>query len=276
MNIKHYEVNTPKRPKIEGWRQAWYGCYRMKEATEHEIEITKQERTQEVNCLLSIVDDISKRDKTHINLIELGAGWGETCLALAGIVNFKLIPHNIKTYNYLAVEAEPHYCWLIREHFRVNKLPINLLNAAISDKVGYTRFNLRTTPNNEFGQGITFGNFAGSKLKTLALASYHLLKKKTVKVKTVTLDSIIDKHIDIIQCDVQGVEDRVIKGTMKSIEQGNIDYWLIGTHHKNLNVKCEYLLHPWYECIVDTLPSKEKQLGLCQDGLQLFRRRGLE
>ena len=272
MDIKHYKVNTPKRPNIEDWRQAWYGYYRFKEV-EHEIEITKQERVQEVNCLLSVIDDISKRGKTHINLIELGAGWGETCLALAGVIDFKLIPHNIKTYNYLAVEAEPHYAWLVREHFRVNQLPINLLEVAISNKVGWARFNQYTSTNNSFGEGITFGNFAGSRLKTLALASYHLMKYKTVKVKTFTVDSIVKDHIDIIQCDVQGVEDRVIKGAMKSIIKGNIDYWLIGTHHKNLNEKCEYLLHPFYECVVDILPDKEKQLGLCQDGLQLFKRR---
>jgi FkbM family methyltransferase len=274
MDIKHYKVNTPKRPDIEDWRQAWHGYYRYKE-TEHEIEITKQERTQEVNCLLSIIDDISNRGERHINLIELGAGWGETCLALAGVIDFKLIEHNIKTYNYLAVEAEPYYAWLVKEHFRVNKLPINLLKAAISDKIGWCKFNLRTTLNNEFGQGITFGNFAGSKLKTLALAGYHLLNKKTIKVKTVTIDSIVKEHIDIIQCDVQGVEDKVIWGALSSIIKGNIDYWLIGTHSKQLNIKCEQLLRPWYECIVDILPSKEKQLGLCQDGLQLFRRREL-
>lgn len=274
MDIKHYKVNAPKRLEIPNWRQAWHGYYRFKEV-EHEIEITKQERTNEVDCLLSIVNDISKKGKTHINLIELGAGWGETCLALAGVVDFKLTPHNIKTYDYLAVEAEPHYAWLVREHFRVNKLPMNLLEAAISDKVGWCKFNLRTTPNNEFGQGITFGNFAGSRLKTLALAGYHLLKRKTMKIRTTTLDKIIDKHVDMIQCDVQGVEDRVIKGAMNSIKQGKIDYWLIGTHSEKLNRECKELLIPYYYCVLNTLPSKEKQLGLCQDGLQLFKRRGL-
>ena len=62
---------------------------------------------------------------------------------------------------------------------------------------------------------------------------------------------------------------------MESIKQGKIDYWLIGTHHKKLNEKCRKLLEPYYDCVVDVMPSKEKMMGLCQDGTQLFRRKRL-
>jgi len=325
MNIKHFEITPPKRKVSKGWRQAWYGYHRLIEATRHEIKATSQERTLEVDCLLSIVEDISKRGKRHINLIELGAGWGETCMALAGIVNFKLIPHNIEGYSCLAVEAEPYYYELTKDHLRINGLrESKTLHAAISDKVGYCRFNQFTSPSSYYGQGMTFGgNFGGSKLKTVALAIYHLLIEKTVKVPMTTVDYLIDKHfsqqigkvstvfkeayihnskvfnqckrqqvvstvqevqnailnpqfhIDIIQCDVQGVEDKVIKGAMESIKQGKIDYWLIGTHHKKLNEKCRKLLEPYYDCVVDVMPSKEKMMGLCQDGTQLFRRKRL-
>jgi len=326
MEIKHYAIKKPERiiSEFNGWKQAWYGYYRLEETTKHELEATSQERTLEVDCLLSIVEDISKRGKRHINLIELGAGWGETCMALAGIVDFKLMPHNIEGYSCLAVEAEPYYCELIERHFATNDLPIKVFRAAVSDRVGYCRFNQFTSPSSYYGQGMTFGgNFGGSKLKTVALAIYHLLIEKTVKVPMTTVDYLIDKHfsqqigkvstvfkeayihnskvfnqckrqqvvstvqevqnailnpqfhIDIIQCDVQGVEDKVIKGAMESIKQGKIDYWLIGTHHKKLNEKCRKLLEPYYDCVVDVMPSKEKMMGLCQDGTQLFRRKRL-
>ncbi len=281
MDVKHYEIAKPKRlaPEINGWKQAWHGYYRLEEATRHELEATSQERTLEVDCLLSVIDDISKRGKQHINLIELGAGWGETCMALAGIVDFKLIPHNIKSYSYLAVEAEPYYCELIEKHFVTNDLPIKILCAAISDKMGLCRFNRFTSSDSYFGQGMTFGgNFGGSKFKTMVLAGYHLLRGKTVKAPMVTVDSLFVeyfRHVDIIQCDVQGVEDKVIRGAMESIRQGRIDYWLIGTHHKKLNEKCRRMLEAWYDCMVDVMPSKEKRMGLNQDGTQLFRRKGL-
>jgi hypothetical protein len=326
MKVKHYKITKPKRliSEMNGWKQAWHGYYRLEEATRHELEVTSQERTLEVDCLLSIVEDISKRRKQHINLIELGAGWGENCMALAGIVDFKLILHNIKSYSYLAVEAEPYYYELIEKHFVMNDLPIKILHAAVSDKMGSCRYNRFTSPNSYYGQGMTFnGNFSGSKLKTMALAGYYLLMGKTVKVPMITVDRLLSKYstqfkkraseilrekhmrnnevsnlpsrdrvlfaiqemqeellnhkakVDIIQCDVQGVEDKVIKGAMESIRQGRIDYWLIGTHHKKLNEKCRRMLEPYYDCVVDVMPSKEKRLGLNQDGTQLFRRKGL-
>lgn len=280
MDVKHYKIVKPKRliPEINGWKQAWYGYYRLEEVTRHELEATSHERTLEVDCLLSIVADISKRGKQHINLIELGAGWGETCMALAGVVDFKLIPHKIKSYSYLAVEAEPYYYHLVKNHFVTNDLPLESLRVAVSDKEGSCRFNRFTSPDSYFGQGITLGNFGGSKLKTIVLAIYHLLKGKTTKVITETVDSLLMKypaHVDIMQCDVQGVEDKVIKGAMESIKQGKIDYWLIGTHSKGLNIKCRQMLEPYYDCVVDVMPSKEKRLGLCQDGTQLYRRKGL-
>lgn len=281
MDIKHYEIVKPKRiaPEINGWGQAWYGYYRLEEATRHEIESTSQERPLEVDCLLSIVEDINSRGQQYINLIELGSGWGETCMALAGIIDFKLIPHSIKSYSYLAVEAEPYYCQLIEKHFVVNDLPIKILRAAISDKIGLCRFNQFTSPDTFYGQGMTFaGNVGGSKLKTMVLAGYHILKGKTVKVPMITVDSLLNNyrpHVDIIQCDVQGVEDKVIKGAMESIGQGKIDYWLIGTHHKKLNEKCRQMLEPYCDCVVDVVPSNEKRMGLNQDGTQLYRRRGL-
>jgi hypothetical protein len=126
---------------------------------------------------------------------------------------------------------------------------------------------------------MTFGgNFGGSKLKTMALAGYHLLMGKTVKVPMVTVDSLLEKyfsHVDIIQCDVQGVEYEVIRGAMESIMQGRIDYWLIGTHHSKLNEKCRKMLETDYDCVIDIMPSKKKRMGLCQDGMQLYRRKGL-
>jgi FkbM family methyltransferase len=281
MDVRHYEIVKPKRlaPEVNGWKQAWYGYYRLEEATSHEIEATSQERPLEVDCLLSIVEDVNKRGQQYINLIELGAGWGETCMVLAGIIDFKLIPHNIKSYSYLAVEAEPYYCQLIEKHFITNDLPLKILHVAISDRIGLCRFNQFTSSSTYFGQGMTFGgNVGGSRLKTMALAGYHILRGKTVKVPMITVDSLLDNyypHVDIIQADVQGVEDKVIKGAMESIKQGKIDYWLIGTHHKKLNEKCRRMLEPWYDCVVDIMPSKEKRMGFNQDGTQLFRRKGL-
>jgi FkbM family methyltransferase len=283
MNIKHYEIVKPKvsPPEPMGWRQAWHGYYRFEKVTETFVASTGgKDRAKEVDILLNVISDISESGRKHINLIELGAGWGEWCLALAGIINFRLIPHNIKSYKYLAVEGVPSYCGYIHKHFIAQGLPDNVLNAAVSDEIGKCRFNMFAGKDTYYCQGMTFkGNFGGSKLKTAILALYYLLKSKTVVVPMVTVDYLMKKYdfgrVDIIHCDVQGVEDKVIRGTIESIKQGKIDYWIVGTHHKKLNKRVNEMLSPWYELLVDTEPGKERKMKFTQDGIQLYKRRGL-
>jgi FkbM family methyltransferase len=215
-------------------------------------------------------------DKDNVTLLELGAGWGEWCLALAGVVNFGLVPHRVRKFNYLAVEGEPYYCELINKHFEFNMLPMNVLNCAVSDKDGYCYFDKFSGEQNHFDtwctQGMTFrGNISGSKLKTLLMAGYRLLRRELVKVPMYKLDTILDKYEiypDIIQMDIVGMEAKVIKST-KYFPM----YWIIGTHHRNINRDIWQFLNLRYECLLNIEPPIKKTNGLAQDGLQVFKKR---
>lgn len=255
----------------EEWVEGWHKHYKMKSISTFEDEISALDRKPEIEAFLSILKEI---DKTHVSLLELGAGWGEWCLALAGAVRYRLVPHKVKTFDYLAVEGEPYYCELIKKHFMFNMLPVNVLNCAVSDEDGICYFDKFSGEKTFFDtwctQGMTFnGNIAGSKLKTWIMAMYRILRKEVVKVPMLKVDTILKLYNfnpDIIHIDVNGVEGKIVKSTAYCPY-----YWIIGTHHKNINMEIKEHLSKRYECLVDMNPPKEKQRGLLQDGLQVFK-----
>jgi FkbM family methyltransferase len=221
----------------------------------------------EVDCFLSVLTDIRSPEVT---LMELGAGYGEWCLALTGVIKNHLIPTTIKTIQCYAIEAEPTHKNWCKTHFDVYNIPGKVVWGAVSDYNGDCRFSILPRPADNYGQSITVGN---GLLRTISNVARH----KAVLVPCFTLDKIISTcsvgHVDVIHMDVQGAECRVINGAMKTIEAGKIDYWIIGTHGRSYSNTLPTLLKPYYENILSLHPNSINSRVICQDGIQVYKRR---
>ncbi|KKN17160.1 hypothetical protein LCGC14_0968600 [marine sediment metagenome] len=281
MEIRHFSIDTPAVPPPDGdgWVQSWYGYYhRVGIGIENEID--DPNRQLEIDCFLSVVADIKSTGRP-VRLMELGAGWGEWCMALAGVMDYSLVPTEAEDYRCVAVEGEPYYHGIILDHFLSQEIQGQAVLGAVTDKDGddkYCRYNRFTGDGSYYCQGMTWGgNFGGSRLKTLALGAFHTMARRTVKVPVWTIDHLLkysEAHLDILHMDIQGTEIKAIMGAKESIAAGRIDYMIIGTHHPRINQELRAMLLPWYNAVLDE-PPPAKDGGLGQDGLQLWKRKGV-
>lgn len=285
MDIKHYVVKRPNTlppTNHDQWIKGWHGCYRLADcwSTDSRQRLAREEtrlhndgllgdREFEVDCFLSILEDTKSSDLT---LIEAGAGWGEWCLALAGIVTNKLINTTVEHYNCIAIEAEPMHYWWTSKHFRAYCIPGQAIWAAVSDKVGECRFNKSLHPSSEYGNTMSFRQ--SNKLYGL----FNLITGFTVKVPVITIDSLNLPQHCFLHMDVQGAEYNVIRGAKHNLTNNNIDYMMIGTHRRKYNDMLASLLTSKYELVVNIYPNSTSNVdGLhpvaCQDGIQVYKRR---
>jgi FkbM family methyltransferase len=293
MIVRHFDVKTPetKPPNDEGWEQAWYGYHRMAKCWSEQMKVKFGEQSKSVNaageldegqferdCFLSVLADIKRE---HVNMFELGAGWGEWCLALAGAIDYKVIPIAPKSYRCLAVEGEPtHYQWL-KEHFQSQNINGVAVHGAVSDKNGTCHFSVHAAPDACYGQAISFHK---QTIKETIRDLRDLILRKTTEVPMYTVDKLIQAygfdHVDIIDIDVQGAEYEVMLGAADSIKNDLIDYLLIGIHDRKFNDALRQLLSPKFDLIIDIYPNS---VGIvdgfppikCQDGIQLYRRKNI-
>jgi FkbM family methyltransferase len=80
-------------------------------------------------------------------------------------------------------------------------------------------------------------------IKQLLAQSTHINPNanKNFLVNVITLDNLIEllgKRVDLVQMDVQGSEFDVLRGGVKSLQNGNILTFLIGTHSRTLHRRC--------------------------------------
>jgi FkbM family methyltransferase len=251
------------------------GVAKRRQTTQAKGEV--HERDFEKDCFLSVLADIQRE---HVNMFELGAGWGEWCLALAGVIDYKIIPIVPVSYRCLAVEGEPtHYRW-IKEHFESQNINGIAVHGAVSNKNGTCRFGVHA-PDSSYGQAISFHKLT---VRKTIWDLYNFILRKTIEVPMYTIDHLIQAyvfdHVDIIDMDVQGAEYEVLLGAAESINDDLIDYLLIGTHDRKINVELRRLLSPKFDSIIDIYP---KSVGIvdgfapirCQDGIQLYKRKNM-
>ncbi len=206
----------------------------------------------------------------HAVMLELGAGYGEWCLAFTGVVRNKIVKTNVQDITCYAIEAEPaHNIWC-NMHFNKNQVQGKVINAAISNYDGKCKFALMPDPSSWYGQSITVGN---GLLRSIS----NVVRRKNITVNCFTLDTIIKqeeiKHIDFIHMDVQGAECRVIKGGMKTLPI--VDYWMIGTHSKQFHRELLELVKHRYEILVNCEPYSVNDNVMCEDGIIVLQRNGL-
>jgi len=283
MKINHFDIKHSVIQAPPGWSVGWHGNLRKDECKSasarrkfhaaqdkaHSLGVLG-EREFEVDCFLSILQDIKK---PKIHFVELGAGYAEWCCALDGVIKHRLIPIIPYSYQALAVEAEPtHYQWAC-EHFKTNNIVGAVHRCAVSDRKGFISFSVGDAATN-YGQGIVGvdGPLRGFR---------NRLSGKTERVRCVSFDELLKDwatfipHADLVHVDVQGAETKVILGAMESVKAGKVSYWLIGTHRAQHNENIRRLLLSHYELVVDVEPRSiggaDGLKALCGDGVMVWK-----
>jgi len=245
MNLKRFDYKTPQTPppESEGWVQVWHGYYRKAESESSKkracrrLPNTLNEVDLERQLFLNIIHNLKK---DHITMFELGAGWGEWSMALAGIIDFKMIPCQAKSYRCLAVEAEPTHCRWTKEHFEKQNIKgITVFGAAYSED-GSCRFTASDEPIASYGQ--------------------HVSPDGNITVPCFTVDTLMKNYgfetLDILHMDIQGGELEAIWGAKEAIMRNDIRYILIGTHAHDYNKYIKKILETYhYNVIVDIDPA---------------------
>lgn len=218
-----------------GWKKTWYGYFQMEKVIS---EVKKQrdkvshkasdrsklknagepligEGYLEQQFFLNIIQSLEGR----VDMMELGAGRGDWCLATAGVIDFKLVDTQATSYRCLAVEAEPiHYEWT-KIHFEEQGLNATAVHGAVWSENGECSFYAKEDPASHYGQSIRpDGNLT---------------------VPCYTVDTLMEKHgfdkVDFMHVDIQGAEYEMLKGMKKALENGSIKYMMIGTHRPEMN-----------------------------------------
>ena len=281
MKLKHWTI-----PHLDG--VAWHG-YERGEAYNEDLSFAQKqldqearmagcysEREAELDCFLSILADTSR---SEITLMECGAGWGEWCLGLAGVVNKRLMPHQIKRWRAVAVEGDPEVFKMMQENRRTQGLLfMECLQGVVSDKSGLIRFNTGDYLRRHCG------GTAESPSWLMGLWNLWATIKGDSKVlSSYTIDQIAHyygvKHLDMLHLDVQGSELRALCGAKNTLPI--TDYVYVGTHSQKLHREVKEVLSPIFgEAKADVAPNTTAEIQgignvMCprgQDGILLFAR----
>lgn len=164
----------------------------------------------EDHIYLNMLEGLNSLNKEKINIIELGIGYAEPSLILAGLIdNTDLFP-NIKEYYVLGADADiNHYRWSLRQLKEQIKGKCDVIHSAISNYDGLIQFP-QDSGNNEYGNYVGTGEeIRCSRLSTLL---------KEHKIDT----------IDILHIDIQAQELNLILDSLDLLDK--INYIYIGTH----------------------------------------------
>lgn len=239
---------------MDHWVKDWFG-YKRHISTINELD-SIENRCAEIRWFRWIVSQLESKD--DVNIVEVGAGYGPWSMALAGL-------RGKKKYKCLAIEANPEYVLLTRRHFEKQKINGDIVHSAISDYNGTCKFDTDFIP---FGQSMTYtGRIKGSHFLAVVWGLLHTVSGSTANVRVETLDSLFNRlcleHIDILQMDIQGAEEKAIIGAKNSLNK--IEYMMIGTHHKEIHKNLIAMLSTSHRLIADIDPKKQS------DGLQVWQ-----
>jgi len=272
MNFSHINLRYVDRKPPKGWKKTGYGYFQMekvisqvkkdRDKASHKVADTpnlKGEGYIEQQFFLNILKSL----KGHVNLFELGAGRGDWCLALAGIIDFKLIDTEVTSYNCLAVEAEPtHYEWT-KTHFEEQGITsATVLHGAISSENGECKFYAVEDPASTYGQSIR--------------------EDGNLTVPCYTVDYLIEKfqysRVDFMHVDIQGAEYDMLLGATKALSKGIVKYMMIGTHRPELNAKIIDYVKPYQydvlfsaKCHTDAVETPFGTATLPVDGVLVLK-----
>lgn len=154
---------------------------------------------------------------SDFSMIELGAGWGRWICRAA-----KLCQHLSKKYHLTGVEPnKQHFQWMF-EHICVNLSleGFNFLNKMIGTANGYALLS-NDSPDDTYGQSY--------------INPAYLFSKKVAVVRSTRLDTILKTPTDLIDMDIQGMEHKVIKSSIKLLNWF-VKRLYIETHSEQIEV----------------------------------------
>ena len=287
MEIQHYNIKQTSNSTKVGWHQCWHGLSRLEECNAlktAELHRTIKEEAHRLGCLswiefeVDILLSLITRIKTlGMTMIELGAGYGEWCIASTGVVRNNLVPTEVKSIKCYAVEAEPTHAKWTRQHFNELKLEGKVFECAISGENGICQFTLEDDPSYYYGQSMVHSG-------GIIQAINKLIKKRRIHVHEQTLDTLISDMgllgTVIVIMDVQDAEIEVLKGAENTIKNKLVDYWIIATHNKRYHQQLQNLLIPHYSLEIDMKPytiAKYKDIKVkVWDGIQIYSKKQCE
>lgn len=267
------------------WYPAWMGMYYCEECkTDSEKNLTQPKwplseiHRLEADSFLTILQQYEGK---AINFVELGCGRAPWCLLAHAACSGKIIERHPAACRCLALEAEPeHYLWA-KKHLSQQNVDHILINGAIAETSGEALFRTQKAG------GLDAANWYGQSLHT----------QGNLKVNTYSLDALCQqydiKEVACVHMDVQGAELAAIRGAAKIIERGGIDHLIIGTHpnwregeyHNDTESILREMLGDRYELLceipnggVETIvgynPEQPMRIESCDDGIQVWRRKG--
>jgi len=253
--------------RLGGYRflKAVIGKDKRKKANEVNEKMQKNRYTNEdVVEESSLIYTLHNIDKDSITVVELGAGRGDQCLKMAGLIDNTTLFNNIKKYQVLAIEGEPtHFEWT-KKHFELQNLQAaTAIHGAITDKDGEISFQIGD-PSNWYGQSISETKHSSD---SKSIKSYRL--------KTLLKNNNID-FVDFLHMDIQAEKLKVINDSLDILT--NINFLYIATHSKNIhNGILEVMSNKnTHQIIANLAPNditKFNDFGEveCQDGVLFYR-----
>lgn len=200
---------------------------------------------------LDLLESVDAAKERYV-IAELGAGYGRWAVRAAKACEQRQVP-----YHLICVEAEPqHYAWL-NEHLLDNNImpkKHTLIQRAVTDATGnvvqfYVQFK-GFTPDEWYGQSVNTdratgddgGYYCGLPVRK------HLEGKGSIMVRTISIADAIAgvDHVDLIDCDIQGLEFDAIRDSIAAINS-KVRRMHIATHSVEIEAALRGLLiaHGW-------------------------------
>jgi FkbM family methyltransferase len=166
--------------------------------------------------------------KDQFCMLELGAGWGRWSVYAAMLCRQRRLPFTL-----VAVEPEPsHFQWLqmVFQDNGIDPREHHLCEAAVVPSGHVVRLAGIDDPLHEYGHYVS----AGLKSRLRVRRGRHAVRE----VKAVSLRELLIAHpkIDLIDMDIQGMEDKVIR-SVPAEDLDGVRIMHIGTHSRGIEVR---------------------------------------
>jgi FkbM family methyltransferase len=192
-------------------------------------------------------------------VLELGAGWAPWLVALGTAARRR----KIRKLDLVAVEASAPHCVFIEQHAADNGMTeaVVIHHAAVGVSDGTVRFKKVERASEDYG---------AESVRKDAEAAFE-----TVEVKQMSLAGLLRGRafVDLIHCDIQGLEADVFEATIGAIDS-KVHRVVIGTHSNGIHERLARLFdRPNWLFEFERQSTFDEAGRLLRDGVQVWRNR---